>query len=95
MAAKMPTTKSCQLRNAIVHIGDGTAASVADVQIADGVIAALLPPGSALQAERSIDADGLCLTPGFIDIHSHSDGALAHPAAAELLEPFLLQGITT
>jgi N-acyl-D-aspartate/D-glutamate deacylase len=35
------------------------------------------------------------LCPGFIDIHSHSDMAVAHPAAAEILEPFLRQGITT
>ena len=58
-------------------------------------MAEILPAGSAGAADRTVDADGLCLAPGFVDIHSHSDGALAHPAATELLEPFLLQGITT
>jgi N-acyl-D-aspartate/D-glutamate deacylase len=95
MAAEMPTTKSFQLRNASVHAGHGAPARAGDVLVADGVVAAVLPPGSAGQADQIIDADGLSLAPGFIDIHAHSDGALAHPEAAELLEPFLLQGITT
>ena len=96
MAGEMPTTNSYRLRHAILHDGTGAAATSADVLIEDAdVVAAVLPPGTAPSASRTIDADGLCLAPGFVDIHSHSDGALAHPAAAQLLEPFLLQGITT
>jgi len=95
MAGEMPTTNSYRLRHAMLHDGSGAAATAADVVIEGGRVAAILPPGTAPSTGRSVDADGLCLAPGFIDIHSHSDGALAHPAAAELLEPFLLQGITT
>ncbi len=95
MAGEMPTTNSYRLRHAFVHDGTGAAAAAADVVVEGGRVADILPPGRAPSAGRTIDADGLCLAPGFVDIHSHSDGALAHPAAAELLEPFLLQGITT
>ena len=95
MAGEMPTTNSYRLRHATLHDGTGAAATVADVVVEGDRVAAILPPGTARSAGRTVDADGLCLAPGFIDIHSHSDGALAHPAAAELLEPFLLQGITT
>ncbi|HEY2299295.1 MAG TPA: dihydroorotase [Jatrophihabitans sp.] len=43
--------------------GDAT-----DVLIDDGVIAAL---GGKLSADREIDADGLVLLPGFVDLHTH------------------------
>ena len=52
---------------------DGTEAPryTADVAISDGVIAAI---GTDLgPARRVIDADGLVLSPGFIDMHAHSD----------------------
>ncbi len=52
---------------------DGTEAPryIADVAIADGVIAAI---GTDLgPARRVIDADGLVVSPGFIDMHAHSD----------------------
>lgn len=95
MVAEMPTPNSYRLRHVTLHDGTGGAAIVADVLVEGGRVAAIQPPGTAPSASRTIDADGLCLAPGFVDIHSHSDGALAHPDAIELLEPFLLQGITT
>ncbi len=52
---------------------DGTEAPryTADVAIDGGVIAAI---GTGLgPARRVIDADGLALSPGFIDMHAHSD----------------------
>jgi N-acyl-D-aspartate/D-glutamate deacylase len=46
----------------------------------------------ALDARRVIDAEGLYVSPGFIDLHSHFDEtALLYPSA----ESALLQGITT
>jgi N-acyl-D-aspartate/D-glutamate deacylase len=87
--------KSLQIRNALLHDGTDAPAAPADVVVAGGVVAEVREAGSAVDADISIDAAGLCAAPGFVDIHSHSDGALAHPNAAELLEPFLLQGITT
>lgn len=62
------------IRNGLVHDGSGRAPFRADVAIADGRIAEI---GLRLgKAERDIDAAGLAVAPGFIDIHSHSDYTL-------------------
>lgn len=47
--------------------------TTADVAIADGVIAAV-GNGLALQAKKTVDARGLYVTPGLIDIHAHVYG---------------------
>ena len=44
------------------------------------------------EGDRVLDAEGLVLTPGFIDIHNHSTAALAQNPAAETQ---VAQGITT
>lgn len=43
-----------------------------NIGIQDGIIAELSK--QPLQAERIIDASGLCVSPGFIDVHGHIDG---------------------
>jgi N-acyl-D-aspartate/D-glutamate deacylase len=45
----------------------------ADVCVRGERIEALLPPGSGAEAAREVDATGLLLAPGFIDIHRHAD----------------------
>ncbi|MCC6344932.1 MAG: D-aminoacylase [Bryobacterales bacterium] len=60
------------LHNGTVIDGTGSAPERASVLIEDGVISAIgrdAPPADA----RVIDCTGLTITPGFIDIHSHSD----------------------
>ncbi|UGS25844.1 amidohydrolase family protein [Microbacterium resistens] len=37
---------------------------------------AVLPPGNGTEAVRIVDADGMLLTPGLIDPHSHSDWSI-------------------
>lgn len=49
-----------------------------DVALSNGKIAALLQPGSLVAAQDTIDAPGLHLLPGAIDIHFHVR-APAHP----------------
>ena len=64
------------VRGARVIDGDGGPARRADV---GGRIAAIDVPGR-LSGRRAIDADGLVLCPGFVDMHSHSDlQVLAEP----------------
>lgn len=57
------------IKNATIVDGTGAPAYRGSVGIADGKIV-MNPSGEAAQV---IDAEGLHLTPGFVDIHSHGD----------------------
>lgn len=59
------------ISDALVVDGTGTAGYRASVGVTDGRIAAIEP--GPLSGNRIIDATGLVLAPGFIDMHSHSD----------------------
>ena len=71
--------------------GSGAPAVTADVATQDARIAAIGDLGNA-KAARVIDARGLTLCPGFIDVHSHSDLPLLTDPRSE---PKVSQGITT
>ncbi|HXX24594.1 MAG TPA: D-aminoacylase [Terriglobia bacterium] len=75
------------------HIVDGSGSPWFDgsVAVKDGKIAAVgrLPNGAA---QRVIDAGGLTVAPGFIDLHSHSDFTLLVDGKAESK---IRQGVTT
>ena len=65
------------IRNGTVVDGGGRAAFVGDVAVEGGVIAAVHAAGNgspAGPARRIIDADGLLVLPGWVDIHTHYDG---------------------
>jgi dihydropyrimidinase len=49
----------------------GVGVATADLAVQDGKIAALLVPGQPLEADRTIDADGLTVFPGLVDPHTH------------------------
>jgi N-acyl-D-amino-acid deacylase len=69
---------SLLIRGAQVLDGSGAPASTADVAVDGGCIARV---GSldADTADSDIDASGLSLAPGFIDVHTHDDfAAIAH-----------------
>lgn len=57
-------------RGASVVDGTGAPAYRADVLVRDGRIASI---GAGLGGDRVVDADGLVLAPGFVDMHTHSD----------------------
>jgi N-acyl-D-aspartate/D-glutamate deacylase len=66
------------IRNAIVCDGTGAPACPGTLAVADGKIAALgAAKDVAGSARREIDADGLVLAPGFIDIHTHYDAQIS------------------
>ena len=60
------------IRNGTVFDGTGAPRRVADVAVQDGRIAAVGPKLG--KGRREIDAAGLMVTPGFVDIHTHYDG---------------------
>ncbi|MFC1412847.1 amidohydrolase family protein [Streptacidiphilus sp. N1-12] len=67
------------VRGALVVDGSGGTPYRADALIGDGLIREIHregDPGPRPAAARAIEADGLALTPGFIDMHAHSDLAL-------------------
>ena len=79
------------LRNGRVLDGTGAPAQPADVAIQDGRIIAI-GDLSAAPTSDTIDATGCLVTPGFIDIHTHSDLTLLIEGRAS---SSLAQGVTT
>ena len=79
------------IRRGVIIDGSGSPGTVSDIALAAGCIAAL-GPSLADDANKVIDADGLAVTPGFIDIKTHSDFVLPiNPKA----ESKVRQGVTT
>lgn len=70
--------------------GSGAPAFPADVGIAGGRIVAV--GALSQQARRVIDARGLVVAPGFIDVHSHDDMALIRRPRLDFK---VMQGVTT
>jgi N-acyl-D-amino-acid deacylase len=79
------------VRNGNVFDGLGTPSKDLDVVIAGGRIVSLARR-AADRGTIEIDARGLAVAPGFIDIHSHGDGTLWSDPRAESL---IRQGVTT
>ncbi len=78
------------IRNGTIVDGLGGEPFVGDVAIADGVIAAVgAVEGSG---DREIDATGLLVTPGFVDLHTHYDGQAIW---SDRLTPSSAHGVTT
>ncbi len=76
------------IRNGVVIDGTGGEGRAADVGLRDGRVVAV---GEVPQSATEIDATGKVVTPGFIDIHSHSDFTLlVDPRAASAVH----QGVT-
>jgi N-acyl-D-aspartate/D-glutamate deacylase len=71
--------------------GQGTPRRKADVGVLGDTIVAVGDLAGA-SAAKVVDATGLVVTPGFIDMHSHSDRTILHYPAAE---SSVGQGITT
>lgn len=79
------------IRNGTIVDGTGRARYVGDVAIADGRLVQVGGTVVGTGAEE-IDATGLLVTPGFVDIHTHYDGQMTWD---EVLEPSASHGVTT
>ncbi|HLG87550.1 MAG TPA: amidohydrolase family protein [Alphaproteobacteria bacterium] len=78
------------IRGGTLIDGSGGEPREADVAIRDGLIAAVGKPAGSGREE--IDAKGLLVTPGFVDIHTHYDGQVTWE---NRLVPSVAHGVTT
>lgn len=78
------------IKNGLIVDGTGGEPYQSDVGIKDGVIAEV----GIIEGESTstLDANGLVVTPGFVDIHTHYDGQVTW---AEELTPSSNHGVTT
>ncbi len=78
------------IRNGKIVDGTGKPSFIGDVAIDGGKITAV--GGTAGAGRREIDATGLLVTPGFVDIHTHYDGQVTWDP---YLTPSSWHGVTT
>jgi N-acyl-D-aspartate/D-glutamate deacylase len=78
------------IRGGTVVDGSGAEAFVADVGVKNGLIEEIGKLSGT--ASREIDAKGLLVTPGFIDVHTHYDGQATWE---NRMSPSSNQGVTT
>ena len=77
------------LRNGLVYDGTGREPVQANVSIHQGRIVAV--DQNPVRGRQILDATGLVVVPGFIDVHTHAENIIYHPKA----ENFLRMGVTT
>ncbi len=81
------------LRGGLLVDGSGSPGVVGDLALRKDRIVAV-GKFEVVGKPRTIDARGLVIAPGFIDLHTHSDAALTVPATRANLS-YLYQGVTT
>ena len=79
------------LKNGVIYTGDGKEPIIGDIAFKGGKIAAI---GKNLgkNAPRVMDVHGLAVSPGFIDLHSHTDSKLFRMPKGDSR---IFQGVTT
>src|ERR1043165_240054 len=84
------TERDLVIRNGTVIDGSGGEPVRADVAVAGGLITEV--GAVAATGREEIDASGLLVTPGFVDIHTHYDGQVTWDSR---VTPSSLHGVTT
>jgi N-acyl-D-amino-acid deacylase len=81
------------IRGGSVLDGTGAAAARADIAIRDGHVVSIGLLSPSILTHHTLDATGLTVAPGFIDVHSHAAEGLAGRLGEAT--PLLAQGVTT
>lgn len=81
------------IKNGMVYDGSLDPPSRLDIAIKGDTIVKVAP-SIAGTAARTIDASGMIVTPGFIDLHTHVDEGMYFPENRACLN-FLVQGVTS
>lgn len=90
-----PIEADLVLRSGNIHEGGTGSSFVGDVAIKGDRIVAIKSGKLDVRAgAKEIDATGLIIAPGFIDLHSHSDGPILK-SETKLNANFLTQGVTS
>lgn len=82
------------VRNVTIYDGAGGEAYVGSVAIHDGRIVQIGKTINVKRGGQEIDGSGLAVAPGFIDLHTHSDGPIVSPSTRGNVN-YLTQGVTT
>ncbi len=93
LQVQSPPSVSVAIRGGRIIDGTSAPAFAGDLYVRDGRIAKIGDLGE-LEADRIIDATGLYVIPGFIDLHSHAEAGLSDPRLAAAVNN-ITQGITT
>ncbi len=80
------------IRGGLVVDGTGGDPTRADVAVSGGRITAVVEPGRIDGADEVVEAEGMLVTPGFVDIHTHYDGQVTWDTS---LAPSSWHGVTT
>ena len=80
------------IRNGRIIDGAGNSWFYGDVAVKDGRIIAVGKQLEGYTAGRSIDAKGLIVAPGFIDVHGHVEGGIFERPTAD---NYIYDGVTT
>jgi N-acyl-D-amino-acid deacylase len=82
---------SILIKDALIVDGSGRTPYSGDIWITDGRIEGIGRAPKTMKAETTINAQGMALAPGFIDLHAHGD---PYNSTGDF-QNFLYQGVTT
>jgi len=87
----MSATHDLVIRHGTIIDGTGRARFIGDIAIDHGLLTQV---GGTVRGSgvEELDATGLIVTPGFVDIHTHMDGQITWD---DVLEPSVSHGVTT
>jgi N-acyl-D-amino-acid deacylase len=94
--ASAAETADLLISGGTIYTGADEAPFTGDVAITADRIVYVGPHAGAPTAKTGIDAKGMIIAPGFIDVHTHPEDFIRSPDPAKRLNaPWLMQGVST